>query len=269
MPLTQKTLVILRPHHVGIPATSRVARAERATPRRNGDTRRRGPPGDAGGRPSRATARVHHRAANVNKANEIRWQLHSISSDSSGTCGRDAPRNPSPAPPWRPAPSRPMTPLLALPGRVEEREAGLPRHNWAQTGFNRWDAGQILRRLRRWLSSTATPPLSATRSGCPPTPFAGTVAKIVSLAIPAHGDRWLADGCTSMSRCRPRRCRRHGDATARRCRHGAVGGGSQQHGHRYLGHRDLRLERRSEDALAYPAHCAAPDRTTSRTGAPG
>ncbi len=79
--------------------------------------------------------------------------------------------------------------------RVEERESGLPRHNWAQTGFsNLWDAAKYCGDYADGFQhGYATAVCYTIRM--PADALAGTVAKIVSLAIPAHGDRWLADGC--------------------------------------------------------------------------
>jgi hypothetical protein len=85
--------------------------------------------------------------------------------------------------------------LAASWTRVEERESGLPRHNWAQTGFsNRWDAAKYCGDYADgYQHGYATAVCYTIRM--PADALAGTVAKIVSLAIPAHGDRWLDDGC--------------------------------------------------------------------------
>lgn len=85
--------------------------------------------------------------------------------------------------------------LAASWTRVEERDAGLPRHNWAQTGFlNRWDAckycGDYAEGYQHGYAAAVVYTLRL-----PADALAGTVAKIVSLAIPVRGDRWLADGC--------------------------------------------------------------------------
>jgi len=79
--------------------------------------------------------------------------------------------------------------------RVEEKEAGLPRHNWAQTGFSdRWDAAKYCGDYADGYQHGYATAVCYTIK-MPADALAGTVAKIVSLAIPAHGDRWLDDGC--------------------------------------------------------------------------
>ena len=85
--------------------------------------------------------------------------------------------------------------LAASWERVEEREAGLPRHNWAQTGFsNLWDAAKYCGDYADgYQHGYATAVCYTIRM--PADALAGTVANIVSLAIPVYGDRWLADGC--------------------------------------------------------------------------
>jgi hypothetical protein len=85
--------------------------------------------------------------------------------------------------------------LAASWTRVAEKEAGLPRHNWAQTGFsNRWDAAKYCGDYADgYQHGYATAVCYTIRM--PADALAGTVAKIVSLAIPVYGDRWLADGC--------------------------------------------------------------------------
>jgi hypothetical protein len=79
--------------------------------------------------------------------------------------------------------------------RVEERESGMPRHNWAQTGFsNRWDAAKYCGDYADGFQhGYATAVCYTIRM--PADALAGTAANIVSLAIPVYGDRWLADGC--------------------------------------------------------------------------
>jgi hypothetical protein len=79
--------------------------------------------------------------------------------------------------------------------RVEEREAGLPRHNWAQTGFSpRWDAakycGDYADGYQHGYASVVCYTIRM-----PADALAGTAAKIASVSIPVRGDRWLADGC--------------------------------------------------------------------------
>ena len=85
--------------------------------------------------------------------------------------------------------------LAASWTRVAEKEAGLPRHNWAQTGFsNLWDAAKYCGDYADgYQHGYATAVCYTIRM--PADALAGTVAKIVSLTIPAYGDRWLADGC--------------------------------------------------------------------------
>jgi hypothetical protein len=85
--------------------------------------------------------------------------------------------------------------LAASWTRVEEREAGLPRHNWAQTGFSpRWDAakycGDYADGYQHGYASAVCYTIRM-----PADALAGTAAKIVSVSIPVRGDRWLADGC--------------------------------------------------------------------------
>ena len=79
--------------------------------------------------------------------------------------------------------------------RVPEKGSGLPRHNWAQTGFsNRWDASKYCGDYADGFQhGYATAVCYTIRM--PADALAGTVANIVSLAIPVYGDRWLADGC--------------------------------------------------------------------------
>ena len=79
--------------------------------------------------------------------------------------------------------------------RVEEKEAGLPRHNWAQTGFsNRWDASKYCGDYADgYQHGYATAVCYTIRM--PADALAGTAAKIASVAIPVRGDRWLSDGC--------------------------------------------------------------------------
>ena len=85
--------------------------------------------------------------------------------------------------------------LAASWTRVGDRESGLPRHNWAQTGFsNRWDAakycGDYVDGYQHGYAAAVVYTLRL-----PADALAGTVAKIASVAIPVRGDRWLADGC--------------------------------------------------------------------------
>jgi hypothetical protein len=85
--------------------------------------------------------------------------------------------------------------LAASWAQVDEKEAGLPRHNWAQTGFsNRWDAAKYCGDYADgYQHGYATAVCYTLRM--PADALAGTVAKIASVAIPVRGDRWLADGC--------------------------------------------------------------------------
>ena len=79
--------------------------------------------------------------------------------------------------------------------RVEEKEAGLPRHNWAQTGFSpRWDAAKYCGDYADGYQHGYAAAVCYTIK-MPADALAGTAAKIVSVSIPVRGDRWLADGC--------------------------------------------------------------------------
>lgn len=79
--------------------------------------------------------------------------------------------------------------------QVEELESGLPRHNWAQTGFsNRWDASKYCGDYADgYQHGYATAVCYTIRM--PADALAETTANIKTLQIPVYGDRWLADGC--------------------------------------------------------------------------
>ena len=79
--------------------------------------------------------------------------------------------------------------------RVVEQRSGLPRHNWAQTGFSpRWDAAKYCGDYANgYQHGYATAVCYTVR--LPAHALDGTVAKIKTMAIPVYGDRWLADGC--------------------------------------------------------------------------
>ncbi|HQL25201.1 MAG TPA: hypothetical protein PKY95_12345, partial [candidate division Zixibacteria bacterium] len=79
--------------------------------------------------------------------------------------------------------------------RVSEKGSGLPRHNYAQTGFsNLWDAAKYCGDYADgYQHGYATAVCYTIRM--PANALAGTAAKIVSVSIPVRGDRWLDDGC--------------------------------------------------------------------------
>ena len=79
--------------------------------------------------------------------------------------------------------------------RVDDKMASLPRHNWAQTGFsNQYDASKYCGDYANsYQNAYATAVCYAIRM--PADAFVDIPAKIVSLSIPAYGDRWLTEGC--------------------------------------------------------------------------
>ena len=85
--------------------------------------------------------------------------------------------------------------MLASPWRkVTEKQSGLPRHNWAQSGFSdQWDAAKYCGDYAEgYQHAYATAVCYVFRM--PQDALDGTVAQVETVSLPIYGDRWLAEG---------------------------------------------------------------------------